>query len=386
MDKQEALELFNHIHEEYRSIKQPIYRNADLEDLQNKLQSLYSIREHFERDCVYQRLINSISQVIIRINSTGSSDWGNPSECGINKAIKPVINKANQDIVFPFSWIDAGSKRECSIDKGFWGPDNYMVMDVIGYMYLLKEGGDTLPEKAPPLFDDLESIKTRENELHPDIADTPPCEDKTSVLHPVPESISSSKFRIRFSDEDFRRFTGKTKMSSEQIRNLLLETSRVEFKLVFPVRMMDDNNKLKERLYRMNIYSRFYEFGYVDTQVRKDGIIQCREYVIAFNTILGELFINNLVTHNFGYLNSNFYKLPPTAQLLYRRLLLHNNLGFMELNLSTIRERLNLTDSNITNLTRTIEENGFEPLQEQGFIKFYSKEKGLTETKYSVQR
>jgi hypothetical protein len=46
--------------------------------------------------------------------------------------------------------------------------------------------------------------------------------------------------------------------------------------------MRDDNNKLKERLYKMNICSRFYEFGYIDKHIRKDGIVQSREYFVAF--------------------------------------------------------------------------------------------------------
>ena len=113
---------------------------------------------------------------------------------------------------------------------------------------------------------------------------------------------------------------------------------------------------------------------------------QSRQYFIAFNTILGELFLNNLITYNFDMFPYNLYKLPYTAQMLYRRLLIHNSLPTMELNLSTIREALNLTDDNITNVTDTIEQNGFEPLQKHGFIISYERDQGLDGLKYIVRK
>ena len=56
-------------------------------------------------------------------------------------------------------------------------------------------------------------------------------------------------------------------MSSSDILNLLLDTSRVEFKLVYPVRLRNEEGP-KQDLYFMNIYSRFFELG------RSEGDVQ----------------------------------------------------------------------------------------------------------------
>ena len=45
--------------------------------------------------------------------------------------------------------------------------------------------------------------------------------------------------------------------------------------------------------------------------------------------------------------------------------------------LDTIRERLNLHDKNITNLTRMIEGSVLEPLKEYGYIISYEEDEGL---------
>lgn len=46
----------------------------------------------------------------------------------------------------------------------------------------------------------------------------------------------------------------------------------------------------------------------------------------------------------------------------------------MPINLSTLVERLNLRDKNITNLANTMERNIFEPLKEIGYIKSFEKD------------
>ena len=152
-------------------------------------------------------------------------------------------------------------------------------------------------------------------------------------------------------------------MKSTKILELVHATSQVEFKLVFPVRLNDDKDRYREKWFPMNFFSRLFEFGYRDKQIRKDGIVQSRDYLIAFNTILGELFVNNLKTHNFDWLPNSFYHLPPTSQLLYRRFLIHHNFPTVQLNLRTITDALNLRDKNSTNLSTTIEVNALRPLK-----------------------
>jgi hypothetical protein len=196
--------------------------------------------------------------------------------------------------------------------------------------------------------------------------------------------FTNLKYYIHFTDDNFRKFTS-TSMSSNDILNLLLETSRVEFKIVYPVRL-ETEKTVKEKHYYMNVFSRFFELGYIDKEIRADGIVSSREYYVAFNTLLGEVFAHNLLSKNYDWVEPSFYTLPYSAQILYRRFLLHNDYVRTELNVETIAQKLNLTDKNITNLIATIEESALKPLKDQGLIDSYEKEEGLSGLKFIIKR
>jgi len=330
----------------------------------------------------YENIVNAIAQTINKM-SPKSNDWITVSERGINKAIPPVVRKKNHVIEFPFEWTDDKSGVVCFIND-YWGARNYMVTDVVGYYLLLKEGKDLLPKDAAPIFNDMKSIATRESTISKN-NNNAVSTNNLSMNDVDIQRIQNTRYNITFTDKDFRKNTSQN-MSSNEIMNLLLETSRVEFKLVFPVRMWN-GKKAKEQTYNMNFFSRLFEFGYVDKETRNDGVVQLREYYISFNTVLGEMFAHNLLSQSFDWLDNRFYNLPYNAQVFYRRFLLHNDYKSIQLKIETIRERLNLDDKNITNLRNTIERNILEPLVNQGLIDSYQKEKdGLYGLKYIIKR
>ena len=185
------------------------------------------------------------------------------------------------------------------------------------------------------------------------------------------DAITSARHWIRFDDSIFRKFT-KLNLSSGEILNLLTLTSRVEFKLAFPVRLQEDRKKLKEKAYMMNMFSRLFEFGYIDKQVRQsDGAVRAREYFVIFNTMLGELFVHNLKMGNFDWVREDLYSLPPSAQIFFRKFILNNNFPSIPLNLQKIASKLNLTDKIQANLEKTVVTNVLEPLKRQGFIMIF---------------
>jgi len=306
--------------------------------------------------------------------------WSNLSERGMNKVIPPVLKKKTGEVSFPIEWIDKWGNI-CKLSNGYWGKNNYTVMDVVGYMLVLKEGGDALPENSEPIFNDLESIKIRESQLKKP--------DRNGELQQPEDPIETQPinlhnyYSIGFDDSKFREYTG-LKLSSNDILELLLETSRVEFKLTFPVIVKSDG--AKQNLHPMNYFSRFFELGYSDQKVRKDGIVQMRRYRVTFNTILGELFVNNLLSWYNDKVDIRFYTLPDSAQLFYRRKLLHHNYDKTECYLNTIAECIGLTDKNITNLISTVEFNVLEPLKEYGLITSYEKTKSIKGIKYTIKR
>lgn len=386
MDKQTSQELFLQIQSEYNSVKRPKYRNMQLDDWKHKYEMLIKMKEYLIDDVRYVKLINAVSQVLSKLEKQNTPpSWSNVSERGINKAIPALVKKGHIEIDFPFQWDDEKTGHKCSINNGYWGAKNYMLMDALGHFYLFKEGGDRLPQNPSEIFQDLESIQKREIEFD---KNSNGATSKPSHLLLTDDDIiriENSKHWVRFDDKLFRKFTSLN-LGTNDILKLIHETSQVEFKLKFPVRMKE-GKKLKEKQYMMNMFSRLFEFGYMDKQIRShDGAVRSREYFVTFNTMLGELFAHNLKTINYDWISSNFYNLPGSAQVFFRRFLIHNDFPKMSINLSNIVQKINLVDTNITNLIKTIETNILEPLKQYGFIDSFEKTKGLHGLKYVIHR
>jgi len=377
MTIEEAKLLLTSIQLDYASIPYPKYLHSNLENLETQYRKLITVKDQLKDDFTYVRLLNAVTQTLERTRRMKEkATWINASERGINKAIPPVIKKGNGESVLPFNWESEKSGELCSITNGYWGAKNYMVMDFVGYIFLLKAGGEKVPEEISPLFDGFDSIKKRERELDSN------GNGDMGELH-------KGRYTISFSDKHFRKFTN-LKLSSSSIFNLLLETSRVEFKLAFPVRLIMGEGKngllsMEEKWYPMNVYSRLFEIACINTDVRKDGIVQKRQYRLYFNTILGELFVHNLLTQNYDWVNSDLYNLPPSSQIFYRHFLLHHDFTKLQLNLSRIVRQMNFTDKNNTNLLRNLEINTLNPLVRRGLVLSYKKMDGLNEPKYELQ-
>jgi hypothetical protein len=82
--------------------------------------------------------------------------------------------------------------------------------------------------------------------------------------------------------------------------------------------------------------------------------------------------------------SSDLYNLPPSAQIFYRRFLLHHNFSTTSLNLDTIVQEMNFLDKNKTNLVNVMEQNILEPLKQNGLITSYEKTEGLLGIKYEI--
>ncbi len=385
MTQQEALEIFEIINTGYDALKEPKYKFIDNETFRQQYEQVLSVNDYLKDNQDYKNLVNGMAQVIKKITRAAiknkKKDWRNVSERGMNKVIMPVTKKRDQPVSFPLQWVDEKSQETCFINNGYWGVKNFMVMDVLGYFLLLKKGNNLLPKEPLPIFSDLDSITRREKELDKPnyVVKYPPTMNEQDV-----DVFKSMKYYAHFTDDHFRKSTS-TNMNSNDILNLLLETSRVEFKIVYPVRLKTGKDQ-KNKYYYMNLFSRFFELGYIDKKSRSDGIIPSREYYVGFNTILGEIFAHNLLSKNYDWVEPSFYTLPYSAQILYRRFLIHNNYRRIPLNLETIAEKLNLKDKNTSNLIKTIEQSALLPLIEQGLIHSYEKEEGLQGLKFIIKR
>jgi hypothetical protein len=388
MDLDNAQATFLKVKNYYDNIDHPKYRNINFESFKKRYDELVGLKDQLESDVLYNRLVNAMSQVIARIKiqrelsaAEKGSIWSNLSERGMNKAI-PAVYKKKGDLKFPIEWTDKWGHTGY-VSNGFWTAKNYRVMDALGYMFLLKEGGDRLPEECCPIFYDLFDIESRENHLHVTANSNDSQKGNSKNKVSSNQDSGANRYSIGFTDKDFRKCTGLT-FNSSAILNLLLETSRVEFKVSFPVRLKSTGNK--ENLHKMNFYSRFFELAYEDTHIRKDGIVQQRRYRVFFNTLLGELFVNNLKSRFNDKIDLKLYTLPDSAQIFYRRMLLHHSFPSFEISLSKIANAVGLRDSIESNLIKTIETNILDPLKEHGYIESYSQADGMSEPKYIILR
>jgi len=373
MKTSQALNQLKYLQVFYDSIPQPRYRHADLAVMREKLDELRSLKDDLGHYPEYQKLLNAMSQIVAKLEKFDELScksqreiWSNKSERGMNKVIPPILERAGKTL--PVSWTDKWGNT-CSVSNGYWGARNYRVMDVLGYMFLRKVGGDRLPKDGEPTFNDLCDIIELEKQLYGGYDNVIP----GKAIH-----------YIRFTDDQFRK-DSKLKISSAEIMTLLLETSRVEFKLTYPVRLKATG--ARENIHSMNYYSRFFELRSEDLSVRSDGVVLSRRYQVTFNTFLGELTVNNLLAKFNDRIDIRLYLLPDSAQIFYRRALSHNNYPKIDYGLTTIAELTGLTDSNQSNLTVTVEKNILRPLIEHGYIESYEKvTENREDPKYVIKR
>ena len=383
MKKEDSGTTLNSIILRYAAVKQPKYRHADLEQLRMDYALLQEMQVCQGNDARFRNIVNAISQTIKKMTAATKSGRISVSEKGMNKVIQPLTRKKDHVIRYPVEWIHYKKNKgySCFINNGLWGAWNSMVMETLGYMLLMKEGGDRFPKESLPVFENLDSINRREEELNV-TSKTSGSSSSLSSIADIESRIKKHRYWIWFDDAEFNRLTGKS-LKSVEILNLLLDTARAEFKLVYPVKVKSNKGE-NEQLYKMNVFSRFFELVSIDKE-RTDGVVQSREYYVCFNTILGELFVHNLMVKYRDLLDIRLYHLPQNAQVFYRRFLIHHTYKRSDINLQTIVDRLNLSDNNITNLTATIEKNILLPLLDAGFIKSFTKAKnGDGELQYRI--
>ena len=389
MDKNSAIQLLNEVNSIYMDLKTPKYKQIPLKQWKEYLDQLQEIKPFLDGDKTLQNLINAISQIVAKrekldkirpinkITAAENPDRNilmNTSERSVNKTI-PCI----KGISFPLSWEDESNGRKGSILNGSWDSANSMLLDMLATIFLMSEGGDLIPKKQDPIFDTLDHISNKE-----DVIDKQGSANDSDLSI---ELIKRRKYYFHFTDKDFRLYTSK-KMRSNEILDLLLRTYKMEFKLEFPVRLIR-NNKSQEHSYKMTLFSKLFDFGYIDIDIREsDNAVLCREYHLSFDTILGEMFVHNLKTKNYDWVHRDFYFLPETAQFFYRRFILNHNRTSGQIGLDKIANWLNLKDTNINNLVSTVESSVFEILLQCKFISKYLKIDGQNGVKfyYEVDR
>jgi len=252
------------------------------------------------------------------------------TERGLNKALVPVRKMKGKQIQFPFTWTEQrdGNQFECSISN-YWGASNFMMVDVLANCYKAKNS-DKIAKREPVVtnFDTNEHVTPKPIELTTD---------------------------------DFRRLTGQGHLYRKEITTLILETSKVEFKISYPLLYLGEITKGRNKG-RQRVTQGFLPFSKSHTlfTVEVDG----ERYKISFATGFGPLFCHNIQLRGFNQLPDNFYNLPKPAQLVYRKFLSHFFKPHpINLHIEDITALLNLETKDGGMLRHNIVKNILKPLK-----------------------
>jgi len=276
------------------------------------------------------------------------------SERGINKAIIPSPRKSTKSST---TWTNNKTGRKCEYIP-FWGTRNFMVMDVLAHVFLLKNGQGHFSKEYQSIFNGVADARQRESEIK-QLKDA---------------KKDACRYCLELDATVFRALTGKDYMTSKQIFQLLKNTSSAEFKISYPLRVIKTENgkkTIKEEWMTLEWESRVFELD-----LPKDGDPNYySKWKVSFGTILGELFIHNLLTKGYDFVDRKIFSLPDSAQNFYRFFISYNKkLPTLELRLSTIVGTMNFADKDRSQLIHaTIEGNCLEPLRQIELISSYRK-------------
>jgi len=255
------------------------------------------------------------------------------SERSINRSLK-IIDGRGKKFEYPYEFDDN------LIVTSNWHMDNFMILDIISNTFVSKFW-NKLNLKIPKTpYDDnvLYFTKHLTKETMKDINNI---ENKTC-------------FFIDIEDKElFVKYKELLKYNSTQLYDLFKSTSECKFKIKYPVRVYD----IETKKYKIEIYNNFdYEFEnlfdieIIDEKRSKSNKLFGLSYKISFNSRLSKLFINNLISVNYDWLDFESYSLKNTSQLLYRKYLLTNTkkIKNFEINYDDFVSVLGLNVNNIT--------------------------------------
>ena len=359
MTEQQAREELHSILNDLKAIKEQNYQNTEIALIRENISKVHLLKSYLNDYKLVDDLSSGLSHCINQIEKDNNSNnvWRNVSERSLNKICKPVKKGKEHPDGIPFEWND-NKGNSFFIKNGDWDARNSMVTDVLASIILRKASSGSIPKGFTSLFTDKDKVIGDDEGYH--------YKTENQMRDSNPENIQEPSFDFIFNDYHFRRLTS-SHFSSNDILKFVTKTSIIEFKLNYPIRILNGES-LKDSRYQMRHYSRLFTFKPQVIRQRKDGIVQLRRYYISMDTFLGKLFRHNLLMKNYDWIDSSFYKLPLNAQHFYRHFILHNDFQQIQIYCTTIKNRLNLNDNNITNQLKTIEKNIFGPLIKYGYI------------------
>ena len=169
MSCDKALMALNRIRDRYNTIPAPIYKHADLTVLREDFNRLKEMKDLLRDNAEYHKLISSMGKVLSRMQPS-NSEWQNISERSVNKAIRPT-SRFNSDQDGKTEWDNRYGHQQAIIPHRSWSAKHFMVLDIVGYSYMLEFGNGNLPKKNLPLFNNANDITLKNDDFVVEISD-----------------------------------------------------------------------------------------------------------------------------------------------------------------------------------------------------------------------
>lgn len=286
------------------------------------------------------------------------------NEKSLNQVMFNISKPKKYKLNYPISIESDGNKFKCY--NGIFNNEHWAVLDVIGscifhckylstntevkessyskYMYI---SGNTYKYNTidfsitiPSIHNDsIKEFSKKMTDVKLDVLQS--LNDSTNIDDdPYSDQISGSLYSgsspqldrpigICFDVVDLRNCSCALKSySTKRIEKLIEELSEVKLCVNYNVSYYDDTNKhyVYKKIYN-KIPSRLFRIQErLDIPYRSGGIHKV--YKIAFDTILGYLFIHNILSSNGNYIPTNFYNMSKEAQLMYKNMLLTTSISY----------------------------------------------------------
>jgi hypothetical protein len=304
------------------------------------------------------------------------------TERSLNRCLYPI--RKNKHLQFPAKIYDGENIIfECD---GFFTSRHFLMIDIISYFSLKKlyEPNGFIP-KNPYQKEVINQSKILYN-----------VDEIKELYHSYNSNITHDKkidLSIKLTEKQIKALPCFEKYNSNRIYEIINDISNFNFRTTYQVRLyFSENTKAKKKfkhckLENKNGMYKIFNFETIEKK-NKNGFIYSREYVINFNTIFGNLFLNNLLSINVDYYDyEKFCKLSETSQFLYRIINTKRN-GFDQNDflISEILNRLNFKN-NETNLSMNTKylKDSLDELKNELFIKNYDINKHVDGKKITIE-
>ena len=257
------------------------------------------------------------------------------SDKSFNRSVCPVMNIKGKTVTYPFQV--KYNNFHLQSGGGILGPKQMMIMDIIGTKLIHDQYGNQDFSGRIPANNEKQ-VKEKSG-LYMSSKLLKHVMKNLSKGGIMPEAwysedgklsdIDKANMRIKkpfitvLNDGKLRReLPFLKKYSSKQIRDMIIQTYECKLWMNYPVCFYTGKQYMLFPFGNFGFSSRLFTLGGINNKVSKNGNVLEREYQIIFDTILGYMFAQNMVSCYRDLLPGKFYEMSDYAQLYYRLFIL----------------------------------------------------------------